>query len=303
MDIQKKNALLKFQKEELTMSLLYKRLASICKDEKNKNILVDLSNEELKHYKNVMALTDTEVSSYKTREFVFYLISRIFGITFGIKLLECGEKRIIEIGKEKIEEVEIDNKNLLEVEKSKEDIIRKRMVDGEKYEAVLINMIDEKRLSYMNAVVLGLNDAIIEFTGALAGFAFAFSNHKVTAMAGAITGIAASLSMGASEYMSERTINSVKNSLAAATYTFITYLFTVTLLLFPFIFISNNVASLVLSLISGTLVVAFFNFYYAISKSVPFWKRFLEMIGISMSVAAVSFTIGLLLKHFSGINI
>ena len=53
-------------------------------------------------------------------------------------------------------------------------------------------------------MVLGLNDALVELTGALAGFTLAFRNTCLIAMAGFITGIAASLSMAASEYLSTK---------------------------------------------------------------------------------------------------
>ena len=52
----------------------------------------------------------------------------------------------------------------------------------------------------MGSVVLGLNDALVEFVGMLAGLTFALQNTQIIAVAGLITGVAASLSMGSSEY-------------------------------------------------------------------------------------------------------
>ena len=54
-------------------------------------------------------------------------------------------------------------------------------------------------------VVLGLNDALVELTGVLAGLTLALRETRLIAMAGLITGIAASLSMAASEYLSTKT--------------------------------------------------------------------------------------------------
>ena len=68
------------------------------------------------------------------------------------------------------------------------------------HERELIAMIDEERLKYVGSVVLGLNDALVEFTGTLAGLTFAIQNSQIIAVAGLITGVAASLSMAASEY-------------------------------------------------------------------------------------------------------
>ena len=50
----------------------------------------------------------------------------------------------------------------------------------------------------MGSVVLGLNDELVEFTGALAGFTLALSDHRLIALTGSITGIAAALSMASS---------------------------------------------------------------------------------------------------------
>ena len=113
--------------------------------------------------------------------------------------------------------------------------------EGEINEKILIGKIEEQRLMYMSAVVLGLNDAIIEFTGAFAGFAFAFQNSKYVAMAGDITGIAAALSMGASEYLSSKSDKNIttKSALISASYTLVTYFVTVIALLSPFVYLSN----------------------------------------------------------------
>ena len=56
-------------------------------------------------------------------------------------------------------------------------------------------------------------------------------------------------------------------------------------------------------LLSAIAIIAAFNYYIAVAKDLSFKKRFGEMAGISLSVAALSFVIGLLVKHFLGIDI
>ncbi len=73
--------------------------------------------------------------------------------------------------------------------------------DEENHEHELLDMTNEQRLEYMGSIVLGLNDALAELTGTLAGLTFAFQNTRLIALSGLITGIAASLSMAASEYL------------------------------------------------------------------------------------------------------
>jgi len=70
------------------------------------------------------------------------------------------------------------------------------VANEEKHELELIALIDEERLKYIGSVVLGLNDALIEFTGTLAGLTFALRNTQIIAVAGLIMGIAASLLYG-----------------------------------------------------------------------------------------------------------
>ena len=51
-------------------------------------------------------------------------------------------------------------------------------------------MIDEEKLKYIGAVVLGMNDALVELTGTLAGLTLALQNEKLVGVAGLITGVA-----------------------------------------------------------------------------------------------------------------
>ena len=44
------------------------------------------------------------------------------------------------------------------------------------HEQALIAMIDDERLQYISSMVLGINDALVELTGALAGFTFALGD-------------------------------------------------------------------------------------------------------------------------------
>ncbi|MDI6704563.1 MAG: VIT1/CCC1 transporter family protein [bacterium] len=82
-------------------------------------------------------------------------------------------------------------------------------------------------------MVLGLNDALVELTGALAGFTFALQNTRVVAMAGLITGVAASLSMTTSEYLSTKSEGGAKSPFKASVYTGSAYVLTVMFLIFP----------------------------------------------------------------------
>ena len=68
------------------------------------------------------------------------------------------------------------------------------------HEKELMSMLDEDRLKYVGSMVLGLNDALVELTGTLAGLSLALQDTKLIALSGLITGISATLSMMSSEY-------------------------------------------------------------------------------------------------------
>ncbi|MDW7669010.1 MAG: VIT1/CCC1 transporter family protein, partial [Bacillota bacterium] len=240
------------------------------------------------HYNQLKEITKKELKPEKFKIFLFYWITKIFGITFGIKLLERSEAQAITSYQEKTEE------NV----KGLEEIVR----DEKRHEDELINMINEERLNYMGSVVLGLNDALVELTGALAGYTFAFQNTRLIALTGLITGISASFSMAASEYLAkkhEEGQDAVKSSI----YTGIAYVITVVFLILPFLLIGNPFVSLITTLVVAVLIIFLFNYYISIAKDYNFKKRFGEMAAISLGVAAISFLIGIIIKQFIGVDI
>jgi len=156
----------------------------------------------------------------------------------------------------------------------------------------------------MGSVVLGLNDALVELTGALAGFTFAFQNTRLIAVTALITGISASFSMSASEYLSTRQESGqTQKALKAAFYTGIAYIFTVIALVLPYLLIGNPFVSLAVCLTVAVLIIYMFNYYMSVVHETPFRKRFLEMAAISLGVSALSFLIGILVKNVFGLEV
>jgi VIT1/CCC1 family predicted Fe2+/Mn2+ transporter len=174
--------------------------------------------------------------------------------------------------------------------------------DEEQHEKELIGLIREDRLNYMGSVVLGLNDALVELTGALAGLTFALRDPSLIALTGSITGIAAAFSMAASEYLSTKSEDTGKHAGKASFYTGMAYLFTVTALIMPFLLLSNVYISLSITLGLAVLIIAGFNYYYSVVKDEKFSRRFIEMALLSLSVAALSFGVGFVLRKFFGID-
>ncbi|NOY99099.1 MAG: rubrerythrin family protein [Chloroflexi bacterium] len=280
--------ILAFQQNEITEHHIYKRLAKTIKDPENARILEKIADDELRHYRGWKEYSGQEVSPDWVSMWFYYLISRIFGFTFGIKLMERGE----EAAQANYEALSADIPEAATF-----------MQEENEHEEQLIAMLDEERLQYAGSVVLGLNDALVELTGALAGLTLALQNVKLIALTGLITGIAASLSMAASEYLATRSEETEKHPVRAAIYTGIAYIFTVTVLILPYLLFENYYLDLALALTSGVIIIAIFNYYISVAKDEPFRARFMEMTGLSLSVAAFSFIIGYFIRSFLGIDV
>lgn len=288
LDKKTEKAILAAQMNELTEHFIYEKLAQSIKDLNNREVLRNISKDELKHYEFWRKITKKDVKPNRLKVWGYFLISKIFGITFGIKIMERGEEKA-QATYGKISKLIPDARNIVE--------------DEDEHERQLMNLIDEERLRYAGSMVLGLNDALVELTGALAGFTLALQNTRVVAMTGLITGVAAALSMATSEYLSIKSEGNNKNPIQAATYTGIAYILTVLFLIFPYLLISDAYACLGLTITAGITVIFMFTFYISVAKDLPFKRRFLEMTAISLSVAGLTFIIGFFIKAFLNLEL
>lgn len=285
---EQKQRILALQKEELNGHYTYLKLAGAVKDEHNAQIIKRIASEELKHYQTWKSYTEQDTAPNKLRVNFYFWLSKVLGLTFGIKLMELGEEKAQENYAALIDSIP-EAKEIL--------------VEEEKHEDELLAMLDEESLRYAGSVVLGLNDALVELTGSLAGLTFAFRDTQVIALAGLITGIAASFSMAASEYLSAKSEGGEKSPMKSAIYTGIAYILTVTILIFPYLVATNYIVSLLWTIINAILVIAIFNFYISVAKGFNFKKRFFEMSFISLGIALLSFVIGNTIRNVFGIDI
>ena len=220
-----KEKVLKAQRNELTEHVIYEKLALSVKDKNHSEILAKIAKEELGHHDFFKSITQEDVRPHRFKVFIYVFISRAFGLNFGLKLMEKGEDLAQGVYAQ-----------FKEVSAQVEKVIQ----DEERHESELISLINEERLKYISSMVLGLNDALVELTGALAGFTLAIQKTKLIGIIGLITGIAASMSMAASEYLSTKQEETDKNPLKASIYTIFAYSGTVLILVFPY-FIFKNV--------------------------------------------------------------
>ena len=84
--------LLLHQKNEITEHHIYAKLAESVREPENSRILESISQDELRHYHVWRNHTSEDAEPDQWRIWKYYWISRIFGFTFGIKLMERGEE-------------------------------------------------------------------------------------------------------------------------------------------------------------------------------------------------------------------
>ena len=276
------------QKSEITEHVIYKKLSQSTKDAHNREVLLRISRDELRHYNLWKDYTKREEKPNWIMVWIYYLVSRIFGLTFGIKLMERGEGK-----------AEANYRDISDSVPWASDIAK----EEDEHEEQLIQMIDEERLNYVGSMIRGLNDALVELTGALAGLTLALQDSRLIAMAGLITGIAASMSMGGTEYLASKSEGGSQTPLKSALYTGIAYIFTVMFLVFPYLLFANIYISLGITIFDAIIIIVVFNFYISVAKDLSFWKRFSEMALLSLGIAAISFGIGLLVRQFLGVEV
>ena len=279
----------KMQQSELTESIVYAEIAKFAKGEENKKTLMRLASEEKAHYEIWKKYTGIEMKPEKGKILKYKLIARVLGFTFAVKLMENGEE-----GAQKEYEILAQ-----EVEESAH--IKQQ---EEEHEEALLNMLDEESLQYVGSMVLGMNDALVELTGSLAGFTFAMQNTRLIALSGLIMGISATFSMASSEFLAAKSEGRT-DAFKSCTYTGIAYLVTVALLILPYLLFGNNqyMTALISMLVVVILIIAGFTYYISVAQGEKFKPRFLEMSLISISVAVVSFFVGIAAKHFLGVDL
>ena len=278
----------KAQIDEEQGAVLYAFMAKREKNEENKKLLEQMSKDEKIHAEVWKSITKKDLKPNKFSILWFKILTVVMGFTFVVKTMQKKES-LAQYGYEQMQNELPEAAKMLE--------------DERRHEKELYNMLDEERLHYIGAMVLGLNDALVELTGAIAGVTFALANTRLVALTGIITGVSATFSMAASNYLAERADNNPK-ALKSSIYTGVAYLITVVLLVLPYLLLPTNMYALAFAIMLATviLIIMFFNFYISVAKEEPFLKNFATMAIISLSVAVISYIIGVLAKNLLGID-
>lgn len=277
------------QQEELNSAELYRRIAQDAKSDRERETLLAMSKDEQQHAAVFRKYSNRSLKPNPVRVGLYRLVQRLLGYTFLIKLLERGEIKAVSTYWEEIDQI---------------PELRQIIQEEEKHEDLLINLLDEERLHFTGDVILGMNDALVELTGSLAGYTLAMQNSRIIAMAGLITGVSATLSMAGSGYLSSREEDS-KNAVKSTVIIGLSYFVTVVLLIIPYLLFpaAAYLWALAATILIALLIIAGFNYYLSVAKDRPFQRGFWSMAAISLGVAVISFAVGFLVKHVLGISL
>ena len=275
------------QRTEATEHRIYLELAGRCRDPKNAEVLRRIGMEEQGHAAYWQSKTGVDLPPDRFRVFRTVLLARLLGLSFVLKLMEqregTGSRVYQQLSAEFPESARFS-------------------ADEARHEKELLDLLDEEGLQYVGSIVLGLNDALVELTGALAGFTLALGDTRIISLAGLVTGISAALSMAASDYLSSKADGDARAK-KSAVYTGAAYFLTVILLILPFLLLASKFLALVLTLATAVLIIFCFNYYIAIARNLDFKARFTEMTAISLGVAAFSFLVGYALKALLDVDL
>ena len=281
--------LLRIQQSEMTEAAAYHAMASSIKDGHNRETLGKIADEIAAQAHALEKFTDAlpQPDNRKVRRYARR--ARVFGFTVAAKLMDKRKVKVEHHAKKLLDEVP-------EVERLE--------ADEHDRDEKLFDLLSEKRLSYVGAMILGMNDAIVEITGTLAGLTLAMQNTRLIALSGLITGVAATLSMAASEYLAERS-DGKGDAAKSGLMTGGAYFITVVILLLPYLILDDKMYLLAMGIMLAfvILILAAFNFYTSVARDVPFGKNFGQMCAISLGVAALSFVLGYAVRTFLGVDV
>jgi VIT1/CCC1 family predicted Fe2+/Mn2+ transporter len=280
--------MLHLQKSEITGHSVYSLLSHSTKIKSNKEILERISSDELLHYERWKEYTGVDTKPNRFKVVFYYLLNKLLGHTFALKTMTRVERR----EQTEYSQISMTIETVAEVFK-----------EEHRHENDLMSLIDDDRLQHTSEMVRGFNIAVVEMTGALAGFSFALGNSDVIIVAGIITGVAITLSVASTEYLAAKSEGGERAPFRSAVYSGITNITAVIFLILPFFIFTNVNISVLFVIINAIIVIAGFNYYISVAKDVSFRSRFLEMVLISLGVAGLAFVIGLIVRNYLNIEI
>lgn len=165
--------LLTLQRDETTLCEVYRRLAGLEKDPVRRRTLLRIMQDERRHCEVLRSRTGRTVTPDPKRVLWYVGMVRVLGRAFVVRQMEQCEKGTAASYSRYPE---------------REEFVRIAS-EERRHGEELTTLAGGMRLCYISSVVLGLNDALVEFTGALAGFTLALNEPRLVALTGGITAL------------------------------------------------------------------------------------------------------------------
>lgn len=290
-----------FARDELLDHLAYGALARRQRDAANKSLLHGFADQERVHSEFWARLAGDRLADVKVpraRLFGLLLLSRLLGFAFAIRQLERGEEETVARYEKMLSAGVLDEgaaarlREILEEERSHERAVESRLSD--------------ERVAYLGSAVLGLNDALIELTGGLTGLVSSIGDPLVIGFSGLVVGLAASMSMAASNFLSVGFSGNAEGDrprpMKAALYTGVAYLIVVLVLVAPF-FVAERRIALAAMWTVAVAIIAGFSYYSSVVLEASFRRLFLQMLLLGLGIAVITFAIGRTISGIFGISV
>ncbi len=304
-----------FFKDELHDVMVYRALETREKKKDMKKLLGELAKTEEKHSLIWKGIIEENGEKAQKPLFVnlyvayYIFIKLLFGTAFATKLLEKGEEKAIVSYSRALAGSEISKPG-----KAK---IKGILIDEKKHQKELMQKIEkyEGDLNYIKSIIFGLNDGLVELMAVVAGLAVVVTTGFVVAIAGFVVGISGTLSMAAGEYLSSKsrrlvTVAVDKESYPRRTtprkeafFIGIFYFIGSLISILPFAFGLSGYYGILASVILVTIALLIVSTIVATISETSIKSRAAEMLAVSLCAAAITITLGIVLRYYFGISV
>ena len=297
----------KFLETERMHAIMYSHLAKEEDHPKHKRFLNKLTAEEKKHEELLREILKDEGVKPRRSHFLwlklaFYrFISAIFGVPFGIAVIEREEDQTIKEYIAALSQIK---------EKRSTDKLKTIIKDEEAGEQELQDNLNDysEHFDYIKSIVFGLNDGLVEILAVVAGLAVVATSPFVVVIGGIIVGISGTLSMAGGAYLSSKSYNLVEEEKKGtsttnspfkdAAYTGIFYFLGSLSSVVPFAAGLSGFAGILAAIIIVSIVLVLASAVIGIVSKTSIKRRSLEMLTISLGAAFVTIILGIILRSY-----
>lgn len=297
----------KFLETERMHAIMYSHLAKEEDHPKHKRFLNKLTAEEKKHEELLREILKDEGVKPRRSHFLwlklaFYrFISAIFGVPFGIAVIEREEDQTIKEYIAALSQIK---------EKRSTDKLKTIIKDEEAGEQELQDNLNDysEHFDYIKSIVFGLNDGLVEILAVVAGLAVVATSPFVVVIGGIIVGISGTLSMAGGAYLSSKSYNLVEEEKKGtsttnspfkdAAYTGIFYFLGSLSSVVPFAAGLSGFAGILAAIIIVSIVLVLASAVIGIVSKTSIKRRILEMLTISLGAAFVTIILGIILRSY-----